>query len=79
MEIYGNHEEGLRPEQLPPSPLVEITLCASQVELRSIAKFLEHCASEMDRMGPVYDHIHLSDHMKEFRSSPHLVVMRPEE
>ncbi len=41
-----------------------------------MAEFLQFCASEMDRMGDAYGHIHLSDHMKEFRTSSEFVVMR---
>jgi hypothetical protein len=78
MLLYGYSEQDRESESVVPSKLAEVTLCASQWELRSIAQFLEHCASEMDRMGAVYDHIHLSDRMKQFQSSPHFVVAKTE-
>jgi hypothetical protein len=56
--------------------LCEVILSASDLELRAIAKFLTHCADEMERMGTSYDHIHLADFLKEFSESPHLVVAR---
>lgn len=76
MKLYGYSESELPAEEITPSLLAEITLCASPNELKAIAKFLEHCASEMERMGAVYDHIHLSDHLREFSNSPHFVVCR---
>jgi hypothetical protein len=69
---YGNEEHAVEPKVL-----AEVTLSASPHELRRMAAFLQHCASEMERMGDSYDHIHLGDHMKEFdQSSPHFVVFR---
>jgi len=56
--------------------LSEVVLSASELELRAIAQFLLHCADEMKRMGASYDHIHLSDCLKQFSDSPHLVVVR---
>jgi len=41
-----------------------------------MAEFLAFRASEMERMGTSHDHLHLSDHMKDFRNSPQFVVMR---
>ena len=79
MKISGYSDEGLPIEQITHLDLAEITLSATPGELRRMAEFLSHCASEMDRMGATYDHIHLSDQMKEFRKSPHLVVVRSDE
>ena len=79
MKIYGYADEGLPIEQVVPRTLAEITLCAEPSELRDIAKFLTYCASEMERMGEEYDHIHLSDQMKAFRESPHFVVAKSED
>jgi hypothetical protein len=78
MLLFGYSEHDRESESVVPSKLAEITVCATQQELRSIAQFLEHCASEMDRMGATYDHIHLSDRMKQFESSPHFVVAKAE-
>ena len=77
MKLHGYHDEGLPVEEVVPAELAEITLVATPVELRRISEFLAFCASEMDRMGKTYDHVHLSDHMKSFCNSPHFVVMRP--
>ena len=79
MKISGYADEGLPIEQITHSDLAEITLCASATELRRMAEFLNYCASEMERMGAEYDHLHLSDRMKEFRESPHLVVVKNDE
>jgi hypothetical protein len=77
MRLFGYADEGLPIDEIIPATLAEVTLCATSVELRRVAGFLTFCASEMDRMGDAYDHVHLSDLMKEFRDSPHLVVVRP--
>jgi len=74
MRLYGYSNEGLEPQEVIPAKLAEITLCANADELRKIATFLESCAAEMDRMGAAYDHVHLSDRLKEFEASPHFVV-----
>lgn len=75
MQLFGYADTGLPVEEIVPSTLAEVTLCATPIELRRVAEFLTFCASEMERMGEAYDHVHLSDRMKEFRTSPHLVVM----
>ena len=79
MRLFGYADEGLPIDEIIPATLAEVTLCATSVELRRMAEFLTFCASEMDRMGDAYDHLHLSDLMKEFHVSPHLVVARPPE
>jgi len=75
VKIYG-HQDGRAPDEVPSPPLAEVTLNATPAELRAMAKFLSDCADEMDRMGDHYDHVHLSDRLKQFRTSPHFVVMR---
>ena len=79
MKLYGNQDQGLPLEQAAPVTLAEGTLCATPGELRKMAGFLELCAAEMERMGTIYDHLHLSDKLKEFESSPHFVVARQAE
>jgi hypothetical protein len=74
MKLYGYAEKGIPAESVVPEALAEITLCATSAELRKMAAFLESCAKEMERMGADYDHVHLSDRLKEFESSPHFVV-----
>ena len=78
MKLYGYADEGLPEEEVVPAALAEITLCATPDELRKIAAFLESCAQEMERMGSSYDHLHLSDRLKEFEASPHFVVATSE-
>lgn len=77
MKLYGYPEGSVPIEEIVPASLVEITLCATPAELRKMAQFLESCAAEMERMGSEYDHVHLSDRLKEFESSPHFVVTGP--
>jgi len=77
MEVHGYAKEEQDVENLTPSELAEITLVASPDELRRIAKFLEHCASEIDSCGKAWCHGHLSDKDKSFRNSPHFVVFNP--
>lgn len=74
MKIYGYSDAGLAVEEVVPEALAEITLCATPVELRQVSAFLESCASEMERMGSTYSHVHLADRIKAFESSPHFVV-----
>ena len=76
MKLYGYSDKGMRNEDIVPAELAEVTVNGTPAELRRLADFLRLCASEMERMGEAYGHIHLSDHMKEFGSSPHFVVMR---
>lgn len=77
MKLYGYADEGLPTEDIVPSALAEVTLSATPTELLRMAEFLTFCSTEMERMGHKYDHIHLSDRLKEFRNSPHFVVTRP--
>jgi hypothetical protein len=74
VKLYGYRDEGLPIEEVVPASLAEITLCATPDELRKMAQFLVSCAAEIERMGSEYDHVHLSDRLKEFASSPHFVV-----
>jgi hypothetical protein len=77
MKLFGYVDQGLDVEHIVPSALAEVTLCASPQELRRMAEFLLACASEMERMGGSYDHVHLGDRMKEFDEvSPHFVVAK---
>jgi hypothetical protein len=76
MKLFGYADSDLPTEEIVPSELAEVTLCATPDDLRLMARFLTHCASEMDRMGTSYDHIHLSDQYKQFQASPHFVVFR---
>ena len=76
MKFFGYSETDLPPEEITPTTLAEVTLCASPKELREIANFLIKCAADMERMGESYDHVHLSDQLKQFRNSPQFVVCR---
>jgi hypothetical protein len=77
MKLYGYsalERDTADPSEITPFALGDVTLCASADQLRTMAKFFEHCASEMERMGSRFDHIHLSDEHKEFSLSPQFVV-----
>jgi hypothetical protein len=76
LKLWGYTDEGLSIEDIRPSELAEITLQATPKELKKMSEFLTFCAAEMERMGSDYDHIHLSDRLKEFRKSPQFVVMK---
>jgi hypothetical protein len=76
MKLSGHSDHSGEDDSIVPVALAEITLSATPQELRAMAEFLADCANEMDAMGAVYDHIHLSDRMKAFESSPHFVVVR---
>ena len=78
MKLSGYSDIEIPIEEIVHVTLAEVTLYATPVELRSMAEFLVHCANEMERMGNSYDHLHLSDRLKEFRHSPHLVVTTPD-
>ena len=75
MRLSGYSDTGLPLDEIVHSTLAEVTVCATPVELRRMAEFFIFCAKEMERIGGSYDHLHLSDHMNEFRNSPHLVVL----
>ncbi|WP_426701360.1 Imm32 family immunity protein [Rhodanobacter sp. Col0626] len=62
------------PEQHAPSELAEVTLVASSEELREIAGFLLNAAQTMEQLGKNFDHMHLSDTLRQFENSPTLVV-----
>jgi hypothetical protein len=77
MKLFGYADQGLDAEHIAPLTLAEVTLCATPQELRRMAEFLVACASDMERMGDSYDHVHLGDRMKEFDEvSPHFVVAK---
>ena len=76
MHLHGHSDFTGEDDAVRPAALAEITLDASPEELRAMAQFLADCADEMDRMGAAYDHVHLSDRVKSFEGSPHVVVVR---
>lgn len=76
MKLFGYSDPSTPVEAVPE--LLEVTLNATPHELRRVAEFLSFCAEEMERMGSEYSHHHLADRMKEFSSSPHLVVFAGE-
>lgn len=79
MKLYGYTDAELPIEEIVPKSLGEVTLCATPTELRKMSDFFIFCASEMERIGSKYDHIHLSDKYKEFEGSPHFVLMKNNE
>ena len=57
-----------------PMELKEVTLIASPVQLRKIAKFLEAAAAGIEQRGPKWEHEHLGDTVPGFRTSPQFIV-----
>jgi hypothetical protein len=78
MKLYGYATDTPEPEPVVPSELAEITLVASPKDLRVIASFLLAAAEGMERRGLNWEHEHLADKHKEFRTSPHFVVFNPD-
>lgn len=76
MNVYGYIAQRCD-DDIAPQRLAEITLCATPAELRGMAEFLSVCASEMERMGSDYSHVHLSDRAPGFSGSPQFVVAAP--
>lgn len=74
MRIFGYSSDEYMKEPTAPRELAEITLVTTPEEARKIAAFLLRAADEMDRMGPDYSHIHLSDKQPGFDDSPHVTV-----
>jgi len=75
MKIFGYKDDGSA-EVVEPSELAEITLVANPDKLRKIAKFIETAAERMENQKG-WEHEHLSDKFKEFATSPHFVVFKP--
>lgn len=78
MNIYGYIAQR-SDDDIAPQRLAEITLCATPAELCVMAEFLSACASEMERMGSGYSHVHLSDRAPGFSGSPQFVVAAPDQ
>ena len=76
MRLFGYSNDRPAGESVVPASLAEVTVTASPAELRQMAEFLAHCADEMERMGDEFGHLHLSDRIRSFESSPHFVVFR---
>ncbi|TPG11356.1 hypothetical protein EAH88_02125 [Rhodanobacter glycinis] len=72
MKLFGYLSS--TPEQQVPLELSEATLSATSAELREIAGFLLRAAKTMDQLGKSFDHMHLSDTLRQFENSPALVV-----
>ncbi len=74
MRLYGYNNDGYATEEVKATELAEVTLVATPLELRLMAKFLIACAASMEELGSSYNHEHLSDNVIEFKNSPHFVV-----
>lgn len=71
MLFYGYHEGS---DEESPVPLGEVTIAASPIVLRRIAKFLSYVADQMEKHGASFDHEHLQDFDRTIPSRPALVV-----
>ena len=76
MKLYGYAASTKPPLEIVPDVLAEVSLAALAIELRAMAEFLIGCADGMERMADSFDHVHLSDRLKSFRTSPQFVVAR---
>jgi hypothetical protein len=57
--------------------LSEVLFEVSPDALREVARFFAHAASEMERMGETYDHIHFQDACNAWSDEwPEIVVIR---
>lgn len=74
MKISGYTEKELPVDEVIAIDLAEITLSATPDETRKMAAFLLYAASEMERMGSSYSHVHLADVQPGFENSPHFTV-----
>jgi hypothetical protein len=72
MKLFGYLASGS--EQKASLVLSEATLLVSPAELREIAGFLLHAAESMEHMGTNFDHMHLSDTLRQFENSPAFIV-----
>lgn len=79
MRLSGYANTEIEINEVVPEELAEVTIGSTPAELRRMAEFLLFCASEMECMGPKYEHVHLSDRMEEFEQSPHFVVSRSDQ
>jgi hypothetical protein len=79
MKIVGYEETDLPIEEIKFIELASVQLEATPEELRKMAVFLSSAADDMESMGAVYDHEHLSDKQPGFEVSPHVVVCRSPE
>ncbi len=77
MKLFGYSATEPNIENVVPSELAEISLVADPAELRAIASFLQAAADGMEKYGTNWEHEHLSDKHKEFKSSPHFVIFNP--
>lgn len=76
MKLVGHSIEDRDADEVRFIELAEIGVSASPAELRRMAAFLNDAADNMERMGDVYDHEHLSDRQPGFDDSPHFVVLK---
>ena len=76
MKLYGYTDRPGAFDVGAPDSLAEATLVASPMELRRIAQFLISAADTMERVGEAFDHEHLSDKDRFFKTSPQFVVCR---
>jgi hypothetical protein len=76
MKIAGYEGVDIPSEEIKFIELAAVQLEATPEELRKIATFLNTAADDMDSMGSVYDHEHLSDKQPGFENSPYVVILR---
>lgn len=64
--------------QQEPMELAEVTLAATPVQLRRIAKFIEAAADGLEKHGSNWGHEHLADEMPEFKGAPEFIIINPQ-
>lgn len=62
------------PEQQEPFEFSETTLLSNPAELREIAAFFLHAAENIEHIDTSFDHLQLSDVLRQFRNSPAFIV-----
>lgn len=76
MRIVGYEEADLPIEEIKFIELAEVSLEATPEELRKMAAFLNAAADDMEIMGPLFDHEHLSDRQPGCEGPPQVIVFR---
>ena len=74
LEIFGYMQNS---DAEAPARLEEVSFRADPPQLRTIAKFFNHCADLIETHAGDFGHEHLSDFAKELEGGPAVIVAGP--